>query len=100
MAGSYEEVLRGADEVIASKAPFIKVTLVATWREDRRREAGREGKAAAWGQKGGVASGTFVRWSLRCQLPDYILPQARLWAGQWGHGNPMSQVAVLGRSQK
>lgn len=52
--------------------PFIKVALVAKWREARRGEAGgrhpRE-NAVARGGSGGVASETFRRWSLEASVP-------------------------------
>lgn len=78
MVGSHEGVLSRAEKVTGSEVPFIKVTLVAKWREDRTGEAEgrhlRQKVAARGGEEG---------W---------------LWVGQWGHGNPMSQAAVLGRS--
>lgn len=41
MLESYEGVLSRAAAVTASEVPYIKVMLVAKWREDRREAGGR-----------------------------------------------------------
>lgn len=71
MVGSHEGVLSRAEEVIGSEELFIKVTLAAKCREDRRGEAGgrhlrEEGRSM--GQGGGVASKTSERWSLEASV--------------------------------
>ena len=71
MVGSHEGVLSRAEEVIGSEVLFIKVTLAAKCREDRRGEAGgrhlrEEGRSMGW--RGRVASKTFGRWSLEASV--------------------------------